>query len=85
MTPKEMNLLNSLESEFSKLERFPLSAYPKCKAFMKQAPNEAMTAIRDRKIKFLDTLAISELVSRRLMDEEARFDHAAELIVRGAR
>lgn len=81
MTKNELKLLNTLDRQFRKLEAIPLEAVPKLRAIIHRAPDEALLAMISRKIKFCDTVANSELVSRGVFSESARMDHAVDVLM----
>ena len=81
MTKKEMLLLDTLDRQFKKLERIPLDAIPRLEAIIHQAPDEALLAMVTRRIRFVDTVANSELIKRGVFSESARIDHVADVLM----
>ena len=80
MTKKEMILLDTVEEQFRKVDKIPLSAIPKLQAIIRQSPNEVLEVMIKRRIKFCDTVANSELVRRGVYPETAKFDHLIDVL-----
>lgn len=85
MTQKENSLLNMLEANFRSLKTFNPKYADQMRAIMRRAPQEALEAMIERKIPFCDTFAVSELIRRGVLTEEARVDHIVDLIIRGVK
>lgn len=81
MTQKELMLLDTLETQFRKLERIPLDAIPRLEKIIHQAPNEALEAMVRRRIRFCDTVANSELVKRGVYPATAKIDHLTDVLM----
>lgn len=85
MTAKENRLLDTLAANFGALKSFNPKYADQMRAIMRRAPKEALEAMIERKIPFCDTFAISELIRRGVLTEEARVDHIVDLIIRGVK
>jgi len=80
MTKKEMLLLDTVDEQFAKLDKIPLSAIPRLAAIIRQSPDEVLKAMVKRRIKFCDTVANSELVRRGVYPETAKIDHLINVL-----
>jgi hypothetical protein len=81
MTKKELMMLDTLDTQFKKLERIPLDAIPKLAEIIHRAPNDALLAMVKRHIRFCDTVANTELVERGILPTSAKMDHAIDVLM----
>lgn len=83
MTAKEKMMLRQLEVAFKDTKSIPMHYIEKFRGVMEKAPVDALEAIIERRIRFMDTLANTELVRRGFRSRESCIDHAVNIICGG--
>ena len=81
MTTQEKVRLNELRKEFEKIERIPLDLVEnKIRPLFARCPIDFLEQVIEEKVKFLDTIALTELVRRGKRTEDDQWNHAANIL-----
>ena len=81
MTTQEKVRLNELRKEFEKIESISLELVEnKIEPLFAHCPLDFLEQVIEEKVKFLDTIALTELVKRGKRTENDQWDHVTNIL-----
>ncbi len=83
MTAQEKVKLNELRKTFDGIEQIPLDLVEnKIRPLFARCPLDFLEQVIEEKVKFLDTIALTELVRRGKKTEDDQWNHAADVLLK---